>query len=1010
MNAGSFPAQRQLLTLMETGQTSGRRLANPAIRPIGKTVPFTFDGQPLTGLEGETLAAALTAAGILGLRRTRDGAPRGVFCGMGICFECVVDVDGRPGQRACLTKLVKGMKVRHQPHGGHLPAPDDPPLAEPPEGPIPLQDPEVLIIGAGPAGLTAAEAAALGGCRVTLLDERPEPGGQYFKQLAPSQQFANPAAMDQQFAAGQALIERLRGLGVEIVSGAAVWNATWRGEESVQVDVIRDGQAARYRPAQLILATGAYERPLPVPGWTLPGFMTTGAAQTLGRAYRVAPGSRVLIAGNGPLNLQVACELARGGVKVVAVAEAAPAPGPAKLGAIIEALRRAPGLMVDGFRYMASLRRFGIPVLYGYVLTGAAGDARVARATLVRMDASGRPVAGSERSFEVDAVCSGYGFQPSTQITRLLGCEHRVDGNDPAQLLVNVGEDGATSRAGVFAVGDCTGIGGARVALSRGALAGWAATRNMGRGVPATAAPAEAKVRRALIRDLAFQRALWRIFAAPPLFYGPLADNVTVCRCEGVTAGRIADLIAGGVNEIGAIKRLTRAGMGRCQGRYCAALVARACAQATGRDSDAFSLFAPRFPLQPVPAAALASEKPEWNEADQGMAPPPITRRGNAADTLQADIVVIGAGIIGTCAAYYMAREGLDVVQVERGQPNGEASGRNAGSLHVQLLSYDFGDRAQAGGLPAAQALPLHRDSAAMWPALAEDLGRELEIKRTGGLMVAENARQLELLRRKTELERSFGIDSEIITAAELCEMEPAVNEGMEGAAWCPAEGKINPMLATPAILDGALAAGVRLYKEAEVWDIERDAAGFLVRTGRGNFRASKVLNAAGGWSSQIASMVGLDLPTRANPIQLIVTEPASPMVDRLLAHAERHLTLKQVPNGNLIIGGGWRARLDPETRRPTVLGDSFEGNLWAAQRVVPALRAVHVIRSWAAMNVAIDGAPILGEAPGIPGFYNAVTVNGVTLGPIIGRLTAEMVRTGRAGSDVAPFTLARFG
>ncbi len=993
---------------MENHRIARRRLTSPAIQPTGEPVRFSFDGESLEGFQGESLAAALTAAGILGLRRARDGSPRGVFCGMGICFECVVDVDGRPGQRACLTKLAAGMKVRHQPHGGRLPAPGDPPLAEPPEGPIPVRDSEVLIIGAGPAGLAASEAAALNGCNVTLLDERPEPGGQYFKQLAPSQRFARPADMDQQFARGRALIERVRGLGVETIGGATVWNATWRGEDGAQVDVIRDGRAARYRPAQLILATGAYERPLPVPGWTLPGFMTTGAAQTLGRAYRVAPGQRVLIAGNGPLNLQVAWELARGGVQVVAIAEAAPRPGPARLGAVFQALRSSPDLMVSGLRYMASLGRFGVPVLYGYVLTGAEGDKRVERATLARIDASGRPVAGSERSFEVDAVCSGYGFQPSTQITRLLGCKHHIDGNDPANLLVDTDGDGETSRPGVLAVGDCTGIGGARVALSRGTLAGWAVARNLGRGAPA--APAEAKLRRALARDLTFQSALWRIFAAPPLFDGPLADDVPVCRCEGVTAGRIAELVRGGVNEIGAIKRLSRAGMGRCQGRYCASMVARACARATGRDLDEYALFAPRFPLQPVPVAALASEKPEWSEAGQGMPPPPITRRHRVSDTRPADIVVIGAGIIGTCAAYYMAREGLDVVQVERGQPNGEASGGNAGSLHVQLLSYDFGDRAQAGGMPAAQALPLHRESAAMWPALAEDLGRDLEINRTGGLMVAENDQQLELLRRKTELERGFGIDTEVISAAELRAMEPAVNTAMVGAAWCPAEGKINPMLATPAVLDGALAAGVRLYKEAEVWDIERDGAGFLVRTGRGNFRAGKVLNAAGGWAAQIASMVGLDLPARANPIQLIVTEPAPPLVGRLLAHAERHLTLKQVPNGNLIIGGGWRADLDPVTQRPAVLGDSFEGNLWTAQRVVPALGGVHVIRSWAAMNVASDGAPILGEAPGIPGFYNAVTVNGVTLGPIIGRLTAEMVRTGRTGSDLVPFTLARFG
>jgi glycine/D-amino acid oxidase-like deaminating enzyme len=217
-------------------------------------------------------------------------------------------------------------------------------------------------------------------------------------------------------------------------------------------------------------------------------------------------------------------------------------------------------------------------------------------------------------------------------------------------------------------------------------------------------------------------------------------------------------------------------------------------------------------------------------------------------------------------------------------------------------------------------------------------------------------------------------------------------------------------MLATPAVLEAALGAGVRLFKQTEVVNIEAGPHGFLIVTNRGDFRAGKVANACGGWASHVAAMVGLKLPTRANPMQLIVTEPAPPLVGPLLAHVDRHLTLKQVANGNLVIGGGWRAALDSRTLRPRVLRDSFAGNLWVAHRVVPALRHLHVIRSWAAMNVAIDGAPILGEAPGVPGFYNAVCVNGVTLGPLIGRLTAEMMRTGRTRPELAGFTLARFG
>ena len=132
-------------------------------------------------------------------------------------------------------------------------------------------------------------------------------------------------------------------------------------------------------------------------------------------------------------------------------------------------------------------------------------------------------------------------------------------------------------------------------------------------------------------------------------------------------------------------------------------------------------------------------------------------------------------------------------------------------------------------------------------------------------------------------------------------------------------------------------------------------------------------------------------------------------MVDQLLAYADRHLTLKQVQNGYFIIGGGWKAGIDPMTSRPVVLQESFEGNLWVAQQVIPALEDIHVIRSWAAMNVNIDGAPILGESQQVPGFYHAVSVNGITLGPLIGQMTAEMLRTGSAVPGVSSFTLDRF-
>ena len=396
------------------------------------------------------------------------------------------------------------------------------------------------------------------------------------------------------------------------------------------------------------------------------------------------------------------------------------------------------------------------------------------------------------------------------------------------------------------------------------------------------------------------------------------------------------------------------------------------------------------------------------------MAPPrtaaaPAPRSDDRIDG-EAEIVIVGAGILGSCAAWYLAREGVDAVVLERGRRNCAASGNNAGSLHVQLLAYDFLDRPGADGGPAARTLPLQRDSAAAWPELAAALGADLDIEITGGLMLAEDADRLGRLTRKAALERRHGVEVEVLSANELRDLAPYVSTRMAGAAWCPTEGRINPLRAGPAILESAVAAGARVHEEAEVLEVTRAGSGFKVRTARGAIRAGKVLNACGAWSARIAAMAGGRLPARAHPIQLIVTEAAPPFVGHLLAFADRHLTLKQVRNGNLVIGGGWRATLDADTGRPTVLRESLEGNLWVASRVLPGLDAMHVIRSWAAMNVAVDGAPILGELPGVPGFFHAVTVNGMTLGPLLGRITAQWMRTGRPPPGIGYFTLERFG
>jgi glycine/D-amino acid oxidase-like deaminating enzyme len=967
-------------------------------------VEIVYEGEPLRAVQGESLAAALVAAGRLDQRGGRSGAAHGHFCGMGACFECLVHIDGVPGQRACMVPVRNGMVVGRQaylstPHADGTWAA----LAEPPAAGLGIVGVDVLVVGAGPAGLEAALAARRAGAGVTIVDERAAPGGQYYKQLAAAYHTASGKAPDRQMESGRTLIAAAQAEGIALRTETTVWGAFREAENELLIGIERRGEASLMRPRSLIIATGATEAPYPVPGWTLPGVMTTGGLQTLLRSYRTAPPGPIVVAGNGPLNLQVAAELVKAGAQVAAVVESGRPFAPRRLPAGAAAFLTMPSLMLQGLGYLATLRRAGVPILYNHAVAGIEGETAVRGVRVAAVGADGR-LAATSRLIAAVSVGLGYGFLPQAEISRQLGIEHDWDAAGLGYVRARRDADGRTSLPGVFVAGEAGGIGGAQIAMAQGALAGMAAARHCGY---LTNAPAAGPWHRQLSRHRSFQRRLWAAFSSPLVPLAGVTPDTVLCRCEDVTVGEVTACLSQTGADLGAVKRQTRAGMGRCQGRYCAASLRHLLAgSAAGSPLD---LPAPQLPIKPVPLAAIAVEKPEWGGHRQAPSFPVPERHGTARGPLASQVTIIGAGIAGVSTALFLARNGMDVTVLDAGTPNGQASGGNAGSIHVQLASFDFGRKAQAGGGPAAHALPLQLAATRMWEALAAELATEMEFVLTGGLMVAETQEQLRFLERKTQLERAYGIEVHVVGQAEARRLVPGISADVLGGAWCPDEGKINPMLATPALIAAAQRAGARFLAGEAVRAIERSGGDWLVTTARGTIRAPYVVNAAGPWARSVGRLVGLELPVEGVPFQMIATEPAAAMVDVLLSHADRHLTLKQVANGNIVIGGGWPAGQSRPYRHPRALRDSREGNLWVAQKVLPALRGLRMLRSWGAMNVNIDGAPILGEAPGLPGFFNAVAATGYTMGPRIGQITADLICKGSADIDLQPFSVQRF-
>jgi len=377
----------------------------------------------------------------------------------------------------------------------------------------------------------------------------------------------------------------------------------------------------------------------------------------------------------------------------------------------------------------------------------------------------------------------------------------------------------------------------------------------------------------------------------------------------------------------------------------------------------------------------------------------------------ETDVLVIGAGVYGCATAYFLARFGVDVTVVDAGDIGAEASGANAGNLHLQISPFSHADKSDTWIADFARSLPFFVDAVALWKRLDGELDCDIELRCPGGIMVAETEHQLQVLHDKVALEGSHGLRIEMIGAAELRRRAPYVADRVLGASYCPDEGMANALLAVIGLADGARKSGAHFVLNAPIERMEQDARGWRVDTRRGSLGCRRVVIAAGSSSDKVASMAGVRLPLAHRVIQMVATEPCEPFVEHLLYHAESRLTLKQVANGNVLIGGGWTASRDAVFGRPAVLSDSLRGSLALARRIVPRLAAVSVIRAWAGPNIYTpDGWPILGALADCPGLFAAVcNTYGFTLGPLCGLLVAELIAGRPMSFDLASFSPARF-
>ncbi|MGQ0676803.1 MAG: FAD-dependent oxidoreductase [Rhodospirillales bacterium] len=447
----------------------------------------------------------------------------------------------------------------------------------------------VVVVGAGPAGTRAVAVLARAGLRPLVIDEAPASGGQIFRRppagftRAPRELYG----FDSRAARAAHAEFDVLGAAIEHLPGALVWGL----EKNRALVLDADGRNRAVPYDALLLATGATDRIVPFPGWTLPGVFTLGGAQIALKHQGCAIGRRVAFLGSSPLLHLVAYQYARAGADVAAVLDTAP-----RMAKLRAAARLLWGgvTFAKGLYYVAWLMARGVKIANGAIPLRVEGTGGIERLVW-------RTAGGAERATACDALALGWGLRSETQLADLAGADFRFD---PAQRqwLPQTDADGRTAVSGVYLCGDGAGIGGAQGAALAGERAALALLADLGVAADRSRLAAIARAQARLAR---FRRGLETAFPFPVELARGAADDTILCRCEGVTAGEfrrwLGDLGAGEMNRA---KTFSRVGMGRCQGRVCGPAAAEIVARARGIGLEAAGRLRAQPPVKPLPLGA----------------------------------------------------------------------------------------------------------------------------------------------------------------------------------------------------------------------------------------------------------------------------------------------------------------------------------------------------------------------------------------------------------------------